>query len=98
MKKAAARPRATCCVDSGGGPEQAREHNHQRCDRLELPGQIRVGSLADRRADLTHAFSPFVGTHHLIDQTEGIDQTRDRNAQDDPKRDFLPEAVSRVGL
>ncbi len=81
----------------GRGPEQSREHNHQRGDRLELPGQIGVGSLADRRADLAHSFGALVGTHHLIDQTEGINQTRDRDAQDNPKRDFLPDAISRVG-
>ena len=59
--------------------------------------KIGVGSLPDRCADLAHSFGALVGTHDLIDQTEGINQARDRDTQDNPKRDFLPDAISRVG-
>ena len=64
---------------------------------LNWRAEIGVGSLSNGRADLAHSFGSLVCTHHLIDQTKGINQTRDRDAQDDPKRDFLDEAISRVG-
>ena len=97
MKKAAARPQRHRAGGLGGHVDQARQHEHQQDDRLELPGQIGVGSLADRRADLAHPLGPLVGPDHLADQPAGVKQTRDRDAQHDPKRDFLHEAVSRVG-
>ncbi len=75
-------------------PEKPREHDHQWGNRLELAGQIGIGSLSDRRPDLAHSLGPLIGTNHLVDQTEGINQTRDRNGQDDPKRDFLDDAIS----
>ena len=89
MKKAARPAQGHLFGRLGSGPKQPRQHHHQGCDRLELAAKIGVGPLSNRRADLAHAFRSLIGTNHLVDQAQCINQPRDRNGQDNQERDLL---------
>ena len=77
--------------------DQESKHQHEPRDRLELPGEISVRTLTNRRGNLAHLVSALISADNLVDQPKSINQSSDGNTQHHPQRDLLHEAIRRVG-